>query len=98
MPQSTVRVRWHQPAIPSEAEKEAAPALVEVEPVSERDALRMMVLEVGIPVVEGAQTAREYATGLLQLAAEVEHALMAQYLYTTFSVPNELGPDSINYH
>lgn len=40
----------------------------------------------GIPAVEGAQTPREDAIGLLELAAEVEHALLVQYLYASLSV------------
>jgi hypothetical protein len=40
----------------------------------------------GIPHVEGAATPREDAIGLLHLAAEVEHALMTQYLYAALSV------------
>lgn len=43
-----------------------------------------------IPRTVGAKTAKEDALGLLQLAAEVEHALMAQYLYAAWSiVPGE---------
>ena len=41
---------------------------------------------VGIPLVEGADTAKKYAIGLLKLAAEIEHALMVQYLYAADSI------------
>jgi hypothetical protein len=44
--------------------------------------------------VEDAQNAREFAIELLKVAAEVEHALMVQYLYTSTSVrPSESGED-----
>jgi hypothetical protein len=39
----------------------------------------------GIPKVEGAATALDDALGLLEVAAELEHALMVQYLYACFS-------------
>ena len=97
MPQTRSRIRWHQPSLSAEESltiaRAAAPA-----PVTEREAVRRIVLRVGIPVVEGATTAKEYAIGLLNLAAEVEHALMAQYLYAAFSLPDELASDSVNYH
>lgn len=40
----------------------------------------------GVPSVVGAASPKEDATGLLMLAAEVEHALMAQYLYAGLSL------------
>ncbi|MCB2399355.1 ferritin-like protein [Rhizobium ruizarguesonis] len=49
--------------------------------------MRNQVLqEVGIPYFEGLNTAREQAIRLLQVAAEVEHALMVQYLYAAGSI------------
>jgi rubrerythrin len=97
MQQSPTRIRWHRPLM--RAEEMLADAADEASPaVAERAALRSIVQQVGIPVVVGAVTARDYAIGLLKLAAEVEQALMVQYLYAAFSVPNELGPDSVNYH
>jgi len=45
----------------------------------------------GIPALAGAQTPREDAIGLLQLAAEVEHALLVQYLYASQSVRGPMG-------
>lgn len=44
------------------------------------------ILDVGIPSVSGATTPKEDAIGLLMLAAEVEHALMSQYLYSAQSL------------
>jgi hypothetical protein len=40
----------------------------------------------GRPSVKDAKTPKEDALGLLQLAAEIEHALMVQYLYAAWSV------------
>jgi hypothetical protein len=42
--------------------------------------------DIGAPTITGATTALEYARGLLLVAAEVEHALLAQYLYTAGSI------------
>lgn len=40
----------------------------------------------GRPSIQDAQTPKEDALGLLQLAAEIEHALMVQYLYAAWSI------------
>lgn len=60
-----------------------------LEPLS-RPAARRHQLDtlarVGVPLSETATNAREYALDLLMLAAEVEHALMVQYLYTASSI------------
>ena len=45
-----------------------------------------LVERVGVPVVEHAGTAREVALTLLGVAAEVEQALMVQYIYAAVSV------------
>lgn len=42
--------------------------------------------EIGTPEVVGANSPKEDAIGLLMLAAEIEHALMIQYLYATASL------------
>ncbi len=47
---------------------------------------RRILREHGTPEVEGAETPEEAAIGLLQLAAEIEHALMVQYLYAANSI------------
>ncbi|WP_164986551.1 ferritin-like domain-containing protein [Rhizobium leguminosarum] len=52
----------------------------------QRDILIDPDFGVGIPIVDGAHTAKDYAMGLLRLAAEVEHALMVQYLYAADSI------------
>lgn len=40
-----------------------------------------------IPSTVSAETPKEDALGLLKLAAEIEHALMVQYLYAAWSLP-----------
>ncbi len=52
-------------------------------------ALVALVRRTGVPVLEGARDARDTAIGLLQLAAELEHALMLQYLYAAWSVVDQ---------
>lgn len=49
------------------------------------------VAQVGVPQVDGASSPKEDAIGLLMLAAEVEHALMVQYLYAAQSVRGVSG-------
>jgi len=49
-------------------------------------AIREVLLKSGTPEVKGAETPKEAAIFLLQLAAQVEHALMVQYLYAAASV------------
>jgi Ferritin-like len=97
MQRSPTRIRWHQPspAAKEALEREAAAGL---RVAGDRDVVREMLLRVGIPVVEGVGTAREFAIELLKLAAEVEHALMVQYLYAATSIPDQPEPDSVNYH
>lgn len=48
--------------------------------------LSLAILDAGIPSVADATTPKEDAIGLLMLAAEVEHALMSQYLYAAQSL------------
>ena len=50
-------------------------------------AVDRILRETGTPGVEGAKNPKEEAIGLLQLAAEVEHSLMVQYLYAAASIP-----------
>jgi len=53
-------------------------------------------LQVGVPAIADALTPREDAIGLLQLAAEVEHALLVQYLYAAASIDLSAGAESRN--
>ncbi len=96
MKRNPTLIRWHQPVSP--AAENMARSVVGVVPVARGpDVVRDIVRRVGIPVVDGAETAAELAIELLKLAAEVEHALMVQYLYAATSVPDVPGPDSVNY-
>src|SRR5262249_40075582 len=97
MPTRPALIQWHQPdsdqvdrmmadrakrfavATAERALPEAAPPL---------DPIIQTMMRVGIPLVEGVKTSKEQAIHLLKFAAEVEHALMAQYLYTYVSVVN----------
>lgn len=86
-----LRIRWRQPSfepprdnflvhLPSRGLAGRARA-----PGSFRQ-LADSLAEAGIPAIVGAASARDDAIGLLMLAAEVEHALMVQYLYACQSV------------
>jgi hypothetical protein len=56
--------------------------------------LQTMLEEDGIPFDPGAASAEAEALSLLTLVAEVEHALMVQYLYAMFAFPRNTGlPD-----
>ncbi|HUB89902.1 MAG TPA: ferritin-like domain-containing protein [Dyella sp.] len=48
--------------------------------------MSLAIQEEGVPRVDHAATPKQDAIGLLMLAAEVEHALMAQYLYAAGSL------------
>ena len=86
MQQRPSRIRWHRPSAEALERLASREAAIVPPELAERDAVRRMVLSVGIPLVEGAETAKDYAIGLLKLTAEVEHALMVQYLYAAFSL------------
>ena len=74
-------IRWHRP-------QPRAPHLLSGERETSTGRLDMgsLVERVGVPVVEHAGTAREVALTLLGVAAEVEQALMVQYIYAAVSV------------
>src|ERR1700682_907597 len=80
------RIRWHEPDESQKLRALGTPGSV-VAPVVPDIQLETL-LRVGIPVAEGITTAREQAIELLKLVAEVEHALMVQYLYSASSVVN----------
>jgi hypothetical protein len=48
--------------------------------------------ETKLPRFAGAKTPKEEAIGLLRIAAEVEHALMVQYLYAAYSLADNADP------
>lgn len=81
-------IRWHRPRSAPTAMGERRARQLDIGPLLER---------VGIPVVEEAETAREVALTLLGVAAEVEQALMVQYIYAGVSVSSDPGPDGLNH-
>lgn len=74
MPRPAPRIDWTRP--PRLAER----AIVTPGP------LQAVIIQEGVPRCPDAATAREEAIALLQVAAEVEHALLVQYLYAWLSV------------
>jgi rubrerythrin len=72
-------LRWVKPPGARAAAPKAAPE-AGMDPVSRA------VREIGLPEVEDARTPAEEARFLLQAAAEVEHALLVQYLYAAYSL------------
>jgi len=85
------RIVWRRPAARA-ARRLAELAAVQLEPADataadlQRARLAAALLAVGIPTVEDAPNPKAEAIGLLKLAAEVEHALLVQYLYAAGSV------------
>ena len=52
------------------------------------------ILSAGVPRIADAATPKDDAIGLLKLAAEVEHALLVQYLYAASSINPDASPAS----
>src|SRR3954470_682974 len=88
------RIEWHQPHADSIRRMMAsrsgiAPAAMDVTASHQQlDPVIQTMLRVGVPLAEGVASGKELAIHLLKFAAEVEHALMAQYLYTYVSIVN----------
>ena len=76
-------VSWRRPEKPVSLPKRKA-----VEPGKED--WREKIRKTGLPSVPG-RTARLKAIYLLQVAAEIEHALMVQYLYAAYSLDEAYG-------
>jgi len=57
--------------------------------------VELAILDAGVPSTADAVTPKDDAIGLLQLAAEVEHALLVQYLYAAASIDPTGGADSV---
>lgn len=81
-------IRWHRP--PPTARRS-------IEQRARHLDVGSLVHRVGVPVVEKAETAREVALTLLGVAAEVEQALMVQYIYAAVSVSSDPGPDGLDH-
>src|SRR4051812_33662643 len=65
-----------------------------LEPAPPPSPVDRAILAAGVPSVSDASTPRDDAIGLLQLAAEVEHALLVQYLYAAASIDASAGGDN----
>lgn len=76
-------VGWRPP------EKEPATSKLKRAELTQED-WREKIRETGLPSIPG-RTARLKAIYLLQVAAEVEHALMVQYLYAAYSLDEAFG-------
>jgi ferritin-like protein len=94
------RIRWHLPTADRQQLLRSRASATESRVLADHSLATQLAFEdrvfatlmsVGIPVIDEAKTAKEYAIGLLQVAAEVEHALLVQYLYAAVSATNAAG-------
>src|SRR2546425_12347898 len=103
MTSSPSRIRWHRPQrgvrrsgggsdlMRADTMTTVDARVPSADAIARLDIEVQTLLRVGVPIAEGVTTAKELAVELLKLVAEVEHALMAQYLYTYISVANADG-------
>ena len=105
-----ISIRWHRPsadAVRRACDSPAPAGLVQVAtapiggPTHVRRSMSTaqvgVLAETGIPVPVGNVSARDYAVHLLRVAAEVEHALMVQYLYAATSLDPSVDTSPENY-
>ncbi|AVP97416.1 hypothetical protein C7S18_09510 [Ahniella affigens] len=87
------RIVWrHAPSEKLAAySRTSARKIVETEMGPAQARMVAALFKTGVPQTEGASTPREDAIGLLKVAAEVEHALMVQYLYAAQSAHAEVA-------
>ncbi|MER8922917.1 ferritin-like domain-containing protein [Mesorhizobium sp. M0802] len=83
-------LRWHRPAART-YDGISQEGLQNLPPLQQQ---RALLETVGVPLVADAKTAKDQAIGLLKVAAEVEHALLVQYLYAADSILDGEGPPS----
>jgi len=93
MPSERRRIEWRS-VPPAGVPPVTDVPLARGDVVAVPSALARAIQTAGVPSVSGAITPKEDAIGLLQLAAEVEHALLAQYLYLAASIDGSGGSDS----
>jgi hypothetical protein len=86
-------LRW----VHNEAEESAATLAIPVEEVAEIDDLQLLVRTLGEPKPDTTMTVREEAIFFLQIAAEVEQALLVQYLYALYSLNLAAGSPVTNW-
>lgn len=77
------RLRWVRREVPQES---FAPLDILADAAAEENEIKELVRLTGEPKPDTAMTVREEAIYFLQIAAEVEHALLAQYLYALYSL------------
>ncbi|MDQ1558319.1 MAG: hypothetical protein QOD32_1379 [Pyrinomonadaceae bacterium] len=75
----------------------AAPLDASIEAVEELDDIRLLVQMVGEPKPDTELSVRDEAVFFLQIAAEVEHALLVQYLYALYSLNAAAGVPVISW-
>jgi Ferritin-like len=82
------KLRWEKPEI-SRVDDGLSP-LGDIFEAAPTDPLRDLIAEIGVPTFD-ASTPREETFMFLQTAAEIEHALMVEYLYALYSLKLEAG-------
>ena len=85
------RILWQPVELRSDFEAPFPLRSAPLEEIHERNPIVEMLRQTGVPLVEGATTPAEHALGYLSLAAEVEHALLVQYLYASISITGSQG-------
>lgn len=86
MNQQERKLRWVKPDLP--LPDDGLSPLGDIFEDSEPNLLRDLIADVGVPTFD-APTVQKEAFMFLQTAAEVEHALMVQYLYSLYSLKPE---------
>jgi hypothetical protein len=80
------RIRWVRPDAEARAVPALAAAAARETTVTPPASSMMAAIEAGIPVHDPPLSARDEAIFLLHTAAEIEHALLVQYLYAAYSL------------
>lgn len=87
------RLRWVRRDVTADAPV-AAPSDAATQEV---DDIKLLVQMVGEPKPDTALSVRDETVFFLQIAAEVEHALLAQYLYALYSLNTAAGMPVISW-
>lgn len=70
--------------------------VVETSAIVEANAISRAIIAYKLPRVPGAKSALEEAGALLDIAAEIEHSLMVQYLYSGFAAEQMVAGEKPN--
>lgn len=84
---TTARLRW----VRNEAKVSKTSAVAFDQTLEEADELTLLVRKTGEPKPDTTMSVRDEAVFFLQIAAEVEHALLVQYLYALYSLNTAAG-------